>query len=29
MTDKETLFNYRLRQADETLQDIDNLIAAP
>ncbi|MFA7059192.1 MAG: hypothetical protein WC156_00050 [Pedobacter sp.] len=27
MTDKETLFNYRLLQADETLQDIDNLLA--
>lgn len=28
MTNKETLFIYRLRQADETLQDIDNLIAS-
>jgi uncharacterized protein len=28
MTNKETLFTYRLRQADETLQDIDNLIAS-
>lgn len=28
MTDKETLFNFRLLQADETLQDIDNLIAS-
>ncbi len=25
MTNTETLFTYRLRQADETLQDIDNL----
>jgi uncharacterized protein (UPF0332 family) len=28
MTNKETLFYYRLRQADETLQDIENLIAS-
>jgi uncharacterized protein (UPF0332 family) len=28
MTNKETLFCYRLRQADETLQDIKNLIAS-
>ena len=28
MTNTETLFTYRLRQADETLQDIDNLIAS-
>ena len=28
MTNKETLFTYRLRQADETMQDIDNLIAS-
>lgn len=28
MTNKETLFTYRLGQADETLQDIDNLIAS-
>lgn len=28
MTNKETLFSYRLRQADETLQDIENLIAS-
>jgi hypothetical protein len=28
MTNTETLFTYRLRQADETLQDIENLIAS-
>jgi uncharacterized protein (UPF0332 family) len=28
VTNEETLFTYRLSQADETLQDIDNLIAS-